>query len=399
MTADLNQILTGPRRPPVRHIRIALKVADWPAADQELWRVAFATGDLFDGAGPGAHLRPRTCRALEYANGRWLAFIKATEPALLDTAPAERVTFERLMRYSLHLSETNSASAIASLLHHLRGALRLIAPGHPVESLRKVARRIEHRATKRSKRDRLRLSNELYALGLSPIESAKTDCLARGRVIKRAALDYRDGLIIALLSVTVLRRGNLLALHIGTTIVKEGNRWVVLFEGAQTMNGREIEISLGDKLSCLVDEYMATFRPAVPNSDKHTGLWASNKGRRMNGDAIYARVCLHTKQAFGKPVNLHLFRNSAATFLVLNAPEQIGAARELLGHASSTTTEKHYTHAQTVITARKLATHIRERMERSAVSPRQRPIYAPNSRVPRARERKQHTARLREGES
>jgi len=74
----------------------------------------------------------------------------------------------------------------------------------------------------------------------------------------------------------------------------------------------------------------------------------------LTGNAIYDAVCRRTQQAFGQPVNLHLFRDGAATFWALRAPSQVGAASQLLGHQPRIT-ERHYNQANGISAGRKLA--------------------------------------------
>jgi integrase len=55
---------------------------------------------------------------------------------------------------------------------------------------------------------------------------------------------------------------------------------------------------------------------------------------------------LRTRKAFGNAIWPHLFRDCAVTELVDCAPEEIGIAPDLLGHADLQTTRKHYIQAQ-----------------------------------------------------
>ena len=54
---------------------------------------------------------------------------------------------------------------------------------------------------------------------------------------------------------------------------------------------------------------------------------------------------LRTREAFGKSICPHLFRDIAVTELVDVAPEEIGIAPDLLGHADLKTTQKYYIQA------------------------------------------------------
>ena len=62
-----------------------------------------------------------------------------------------------------------------------------------------------------------------------------------------------------------------------------------------------------------------------------------------------------TRQAFGFPVNLHRFRHAAATLWSIQDPANVRGAKDLLGHASFRTTEKHYIMSQSRIAGRALA--------------------------------------------
>ena len=65
----------------------------------------------------------------------------------------------------------------------------------------------------------------------------------------------------------------------------------------------------------------------------------------MSSKAVQRQVWIRTKQAFGKPIWPHLFRDIAVTELVDVAPEEIGIAPDLLGHADLRTTRKFYIQA------------------------------------------------------
>ena len=74
-------------------------------------------------------------------------------------------------------------------------------------------------------------------------------------------------------------------------------------------------------------------------------LWLDRAGRPVRGAAIREQIKIRTKQAFGRHVWPHPFRDCAVTELVDCAPEEIGIAPDLLGHADFQTTKKHYIQA------------------------------------------------------
>ncbi len=80
--------------------RRRLRVADWPDADRAMWAELFRTGDILDGAGPLAHLRPATRGIHETAYAFWLGFLRDAGVDLAAEAPVERMTDARLLALS-----------------------------------------------------------------------------------------------------------------------------------------------------------------------------------------------------------------------------------------------------------------------------------------------------------
>jgi integrase len=74
----------------------------------------------------------------------------------------------------------------------------------------------------------------------------------------------------------------------------------------------------------------------------------------MTSNALYDAVCRQTKAAFGTAINLHLFRDAAATFWALRAPDQIAGASALLGHAHPKTL-RYYNQAGSIRAGRQAA--------------------------------------------
>ena len=94
---------------------------------------------------------------------------------------------------------------------------------------------------------------------------------------------------------------------------------------------------------------------SYPGADKHDGLWASNKGRRMGQNLINETVRKRTRKAFGFPVNYTVSAMRAATHWSIQDPANVRGAKDLLGHSSFKTTEKHCIMAQSRLAGRALA--------------------------------------------
>jgi len=82
-----------------------------------------------------------------------------------------------------------------------------------------------------------------------------------------------------------------------------------------------------------------------PSADAAGHLWIDRWGQAMSIKSVQRQIWVRTRQAFGKGICPHLFRDIAVTELVDCAPEEIGIAPDLLGHADLRTTRKHYIQA------------------------------------------------------
>ena len=338
-----------------RGIKLMLSFATWPARDRDRWEAAFKAGDRFDDSGPGAHLALTSRKALRDSYGRFLGFISAIHPKRLDTPPEERVDPSLLAEYVAWRCRSCGERAIAIDLDHLRCALKLLCPDADWSWLLKIIRRIAATAPRKAAKYNLVTSDRLYLLGISLMDRAVADAHVAGYISQWHALQYRDGLIIALLALIPLRSRTLTALRIGKQLSKAGDLWALDIPASDTKSAQALDYPTSAEISARIDVYLDQFRSRIPGADKHTSPWASNKGRPMSADAIYRAVGRRTKEAFGFEVNLHRFRHAAASLWSTHDPANVRGAKDLLGHASFVTTEKYYVMGQSRIAGRALA--------------------------------------------
>src|SRR5262249_33696466 len=105
-----------------------LAFSEWPAEDRSRWNSAFEPGDDFDQR-PGDRLSKPTIIGLRTAYARFLGFLASQDPQKLSLSPGDRPEQESIKLFVEHLRESCRDTSIASLLHKLRLALRLICPG------------------------------------------------------------------------------------------------------------------------------------------------------------------------------------------------------------------------------------------------------------------------------
>jgi integrase/recombinase XerD len=349
--------------------RLYLPYSAWPEPDRRRWEAAFKAGtDRFDDCGPAAHLAERTRLQLQYAYGKFLFFILVRHDGLLAHAPAERLSRKIIEEYVKWQPRSCGGITTAIYLYHLWLALRYICPSEEWSWLLTVSKRIRASTKQKPKKHHLVTSETLYALGLRLMDRAIANATAAKDVTTARALDYRNGLIIALLALCPLRRRTVAALRIGKHLVQSGALWALDIPAADTKTRRPLEYPISAELSRRIDVYLSQFRPRIRGAVTHDYLWACSRARPMNDRGIYAAVRECTREALGFPVNLHRFRHAAATFWSIRDPANVRGAKDLLGHASFAPTEKDYIMGQSRLAGRALARAIGNMETKSAIS-------------------------------
>lgn len=340
-----------------RGIRSGLTLAEWPEEDRLLWQAAFETDDIFDDRDRGSHLAEATRANYLRDYGHWLTFVAEHHPDRLASRPVDRVDPEIVAEYAELTGASCRDRTVATRIERLYRVVIAFDPHGDHRWIYQLSRRIARRATDLPRRTAP--SDDLAALGRDLMVQAVANADATGRISQEDAKSYRDGLMIALLAAVPVRRRTLAGLRIGEHLVRSGDGWQLDIPAELTKTGAALDYVLSRSLSASVDVFLERFRPAYSGADNHNGLWPSTHGRPMAANTILQSVTRRTEAAFGFPVSPHRFRNAAATFLTVHAPENARAAKDLLGHATFATTEKHYIAAQSRIAGRALAAAVR----------------------------------------
>src|SRR3984893_2345431 len=239
-----------------RTTRMHLPFDDWPAEDRIQWESAFKTGDPFDESGPGAHLAESTPRVQRESYARFLGFISTHRQDLMHLPPHARIDRLVVAAYVAWRRHFCGDVTVGNDIDHLRGALKLICPGVDWSWLLTITKRIAAAAPRRHPKYHLVTSDRLYALGLELMDGAITDAGAAKHMSKAHAFQYRDGLIIALRALIPLRRRTLVAMRIGSHLVKTGDLWGLDITAADTKNRRPLDYPIPTELSVRIDLYL-----------------------------------------------------------------------------------------------------------------------------------------------
>ena len=273
----------------------------------------------------------------------WLRFLGT----LCETsAPAERLTPHHLAGYIEHLKNADlSPATVENRLVGLDRAFFAMAPEVDRTLLRRVINRLHdpHAGIAR-KRKRIRDSGELFALGFELMRQAEDPDQSFLRPILRPIL-YRDGLIISLLAARPLRRRNFAGLLLGKHLHKIASEWWIIIPAEETKTKRLIEVPFPEALIDPLQRYLDVHRPALLRTTarnilmgaQFSPLWISTRtGCGLSPHTMSLRISEHTQRAYGRHVNMHLFRDCAATSIAIRDAKHVRIAAAILGHRMST---------------------------------------------------------------
>ena len=336
--------MTGHRRrnPPSQK---ALPIPDWPKTDREAWTAAQQTAGVLDDGGVAGHLSAQTRRDLTRRYAYFLSFLAIQGRLEHHGAAAASVTQQNILDYVHYLEPRVSSVTLAQSLYKIRRVAGCLAPGRDWRWLKRLCRRLDLRAKPRDRRNDVVEIKALFELGRVLMERA--DQADTSTTFARALL-YRDGLIIALLAADPLRSTNITALEIGRTLIKDGTTWSLNIPAEETKAGRPHLAVLPDWSVPCIDRYVDHYRPLFRNAEATSRLWLSRNGRPLDGSSLYHRVCKWTREAFGKPINPHLFRSCLATSTAVHHGAAMGLAMTVLGHQSSKVTTRYYNQAKMI---------------------------------------------------
>ena len=345
-----------------------LPLDEWPEADREVFKAAYAPGDVFDGtAGPGAHLAEGTRRLIRTAYRRWLGFLKANYPDDLLLAPADRITPERVRAFIEHLSSETRSTSVAIAADNLCYAARLIAPTTDWAWLRSLKSRLASRALPEDRFDRLVPAWRTLDFGIELMDEALKLPITGH---KQREIQYRDGLLLALLSLWPIRRRSIAALSVSRHVEFDDLGLNILLHPSDTKGKRPESFRVPEPLLPYLRRYLEEIRPRLVAHSTHDGLWASYRGRPLGSCQIYDIARTRTLQKFGKAMGLHDFRRAAATFVAMDAPDKIGLIPGVLQHASPDVSDQHYNLARSMQAGQRFAAHLSKARNRlRSVSP------------------------------
>jgi integrase/recombinase XerD len=330
----------------------------WPLEDQQLWYNAIDDNDPF-GDAAGARLSTATKKKYLFGWRRFLGFIEISDPAALDLPLTQRLTKERVKAFAQHLAETNISRSVAIQVEALYTAARIMLPESDLDWLKSMKARLHAAAPAQRPTGPVITSLQILQVGLSLMDENHPGEHVRIRLIQ--AIDYRDGLIIALLAFAPLRRKNIASLEIGRHLVGQGASRYIVIPTSETKTRVAIEFAVPPLLLPYLDSYLDVVRPRLLRNIACQAVWISPRGGALTYAAFGSVVSRHALRRLGMRLSTHDTRDAAATTWALADPGKIAMAADLLSHTDGRTMQTHYNRARGVEASRAYAAIVRSK--------------------------------------
>lgn len=365
-------------------VRLTLAFTEWPEADRAAWEAAVRKGDALDPGGPGEFWSDAMQRAIRMPYGRWLGWLHGNELLQPGASLGERAAPELMVKFVDDLRQQIASVTVSSYVTHLYIGLRAMAPERDWTWLQRIKNELRRRARPvRNKRKLVVPADELFAFGLALMAEAEKD---ETLTPVARAVQFRDGLMIAMLAARPVRLKNFSALRIGHELVYRADvHWIIL-EAGHTKTHAPVELPYPTALTPWLHRYLSHYRRILlephakakaPSQTRPPGmfLWVSEVRSMMGDRVIYQHLVDHTRSRFGHAVNPQLFRDCVATTIAIEDPVHVGITQNLLGHASPRTAERFYNHAHSLQASRSYQSIVLGLRRKARAEPRRRAVH------------------------
>ena len=335
----------------------------WPEWLRDRWSQACQPNDSFLGeAGAFSDWRPATIDNARSALSDYLGGFDSplSESAQFITPASIRVYILSMRRRDLHIRTLHTRTA-----YLFRVAKRLWPNDDWAWFGAIVARLAQHsRTAPKMKRPFVHL-RELYATGFALMDNA-----ASRRISVYRVLQYRDGLLLALLTVAPVRLKNA---RQATEAHLNLEAHTIAWEGHETKNHDAVCYDLPEDLVERLEQWLQLYRPWLLQhfGKEAQALWLNRHADALSARGLREQLKRRTEQELGVTIRPHDIRTCVATSIISDFPERVQDARNLLGHRHPKSIESYKTAAASFGAQRKTL-RLRADLRDSARSRRKR---------------------------
>ncbi len=367
--------------------RMALLLADWPAADRLAWeRANAASDDLFSEGKAAKELRPRTLDTHVQVYGLWLDFLGRTGCLVPGESPAQRVTPERLGAWCAdQRARENRPWTLRSRLISLYGAMLRMLPDEDWSfiirpgglPLRRAIPAVAKPWVPYDVADIMRHVRRLHAQGLA------------GEGYAQGAAALRDAALMGFLLSRAPRIGPVSAMRLGQELTEtdDGCYFVDLPPGTSKTK-RRLSYPLDIETSAMMRDYLTHGRPQFSGAAATDALWLGTRGQPLNVGGLSKIVIRSTTAWLGRPYGPHALRKWLRSSAARRSPEAAFDAAEVLGHSPRVSVQ-HYAAANGLDAVIRHGKHI-AKLRRETAGLADRLFAMDRARGPKAKARGQY---------
>lgn len=331
--------------------RLGLALDAWPADWQARWQAAIEPAtDMFGIDGAAAHWSPDTKREVRKRLGQFFGFLHRTNRLDPSQPPGHYLTEPYLRPYVEELDERVGSVTRAGYLRDLMIGIEKIDAEADTDMIRMVVRRLGRMArASRDKRAQHVPPRVLYQAGLARMDRVETAVYEKEDV---RAVQYADGLAMAIVACSLDRRRNLVGIRISENLRRVGAFYRLSFAANETKGGHPHACDLPVTLTPYIDHYIERHRAKLLGPNDYPELLITTYRKPMSRQTFYCRFTAATEQELGVAIAPHRIRDSAITALAEEHPDAIGIAASLLHHRQTRTTQEHYNLADQISASR-----------------------------------------------
>jgi integrase len=182
----------------------------------------------------------------------------------------------------------------------------------------------------------------------------------------KAAVTAQLAVAIAILSFAPVRLTNLVTIQLEKNLVKPGGPaspfWLV-FPHYDVKNRVNLEFTLNEALTRLIDEYIHEFRPVLLRRSNAAWLFPGVAGESKTANMFSTQITERIQRAMGLRVTVHQFRHACAAIYLKHRPGEYEVVRRLLGHRNIQTTINFYCGLETTQANEAFSRIIREHIK------------------------------------
>jgi integrase len=275
-----------------------------------------------------------------------------SQPDRLDLLPTERITKEAVSAFIDEGKQRLKLRPISNQVLTLAVIARGFEPDGDWAWLYHAARSLYEQSNPHQLKPPIPITAaELFEWSLSLLNRLE-DSPVSDPVVH--AMRFRQALMVGLLIARPVRVRALMAMTVSKHVEVSEHGITLCFAAEDMKDKKARRMPFPEPLVPFMLRYLDIHRPALLRRKNSDALWIGQRGNPMSIDSFTSGLALLTERVFGLTLRPHAFRHIAATSIATYAPEHVGIIRDILGHSTLQTAERHYNRATAVEASRRL---------------------------------------------